>query len=100
MAVDAAGHQAARLGHDAERAAQPQEDRDREGVAAEDQPGRERAQCRRQIAARQEGDRRNQQRNKSWQGTTVGDNGWLYFSREVVNVVMSIKGTVAYTASN
>jgi len=43
MAVDAAGHQAARLGHDAERAAQPEEDRDREGVAAEDKPGRERA---------------------------------------------------------
>jgi hypothetical protein len=36
-------------------------------------------------------------KDKSWQGTNVGDNGWLYFPRDVINVVMSLKWTVAYT---
>lgn len=35
-------------------------------------------------------------RCKSWQGTRVGTAGWLYVPREVVNVVMSLKYTVAY----
>lgn len=35
--------------------------------------------------------------DKSWQGRRVGDGGWLYFPREVINVVMSLKFTVAYT---
>lgn len=37
--------------------------------------------------------------NKSWQGDQVGDRGWLYFSREVVNATMAIPGTVAYTST-
>ena len=37
--------------------------------------------------------------NKSWQGTTIGDNGFLYFSREVVNAVMEIQGTCAFTVT-
>lgn len=39
-------------------------------------------------------------RNKSWQGTHVGKNGWIVFPREVVNAVMTINGTCAFTASN
>lgn len=39
-------------------------------------------------------------RDKSWQGTTVGKNGFVYFPREVINRVMSIQGTVAFTATN
>lgn len=39
-------------------------------------------------------------KNKSWQGTEVGENGWLYFSREVVNATMILNGTCAFTASN
>ena len=39
-------------------------------------------------------------RNKSWQGPGIGDKGFIYFPREVINMVMSIKGTVAYTATN
>lgn len=35
----------------------------------------------------------------SWQGNTVGKNGFVYYSREVVNAVMTIKGTVAYTGT-
>lgn len=38
--------------------------------------------------------------NKSWQGTKVGDNGWLYFSREVVNATMAIQGTCAFTVTS
>lgn len=38
--------------------------------------------------------------NRSWQGTGVGDNGLLYFPREVINAVMQIPGTVAFTATN
>ena len=37
--------------------------------------------------------------NKSWQGTGVGDKGFLYFPREVVNAVMAIQGTCAFTVS-
>lgn len=37
--------------------------------------------------------------NKSWQGTHIGDGGYLYFSREVVNRIMQISGTVAFTAT-
>lgn len=36
-------------------------------------------------------------RDKSWQGSNVG---YVYFSREVINVVLSIKGTVGFTATN
>lgn len=36
---------------------------------------------------------------KSWQGK-IGDNGLIYFPREVINAVMAINGTVGYTASN
>lgn len=39
-------------------------------------------------------------RNKSWQGNQIGDRGFLYFPREVINTVMSISGTVAFTATN
>jgi hypothetical protein len=38
--------------------------------------------------------------NKSWQGTHVGVGGYLYFPREVVNNVMRISGTCAFTATN
>jgi len=38
--------------------------------------------------------------DKSWQGKDIGDNGLIYFPREVINRVMAINGTVAYTASN
>ena len=37
--------------------------------------------------------------NKSWQGDKVGDNGFLYFSRDIVNSVMKINGTCAFTVS-
>jgi hypothetical protein len=46
MAIDAAGDELARLGHDAERAAEPQQYRDREGIAAKDQPSRDHAERR------------------------------------------------------
>lgn len=39
-------------------------------------------------------------RDESHQGKTVGDGGFLYFPREVVNAVMGIPGTVAFTPSN
>jgi hypothetical protein len=38
-------------------------------------------------------------RDKSWQGAEIGDGGYIYFPREVINVVMAIPGTVAYTAT-
>lgn len=38
--------------------------------------------------------------DKSWQGKNVGDNGWLYMPREVINVVMALPSVVAYTATN
>lgn len=34
---------------------------------------------------------------KSWQGTRVGDNGWLYFSRETINKTLSVPGSGALT---
>lgn len=34
---------------------------------------------------------------KSWQGTRVGDGGWLYFSREVINAALSVPGSGAIT---
>ncbi len=37
--------------------------------------------------------------NKSWQGNYGGDRGWVYLEREVINTVMSINGTVAFTAT-
>ena len=39
-------------------------------------------------------------RDKSWQGRNIGDGGFVYFPREVINVVMAIGGTVAFTATN
>lgn len=32
---------------------------------------------------------------KSWQGTAIGDKGWLYMSREVANAVFAVQGTGA-----
>lgn len=34
---------------------------------------------------------------KSWQGTRVGDGGWLYFSRETINAALSVRGSGAIT---
>lgn len=34
---------------------------------------------------------------KTWQGDKVGDKGWMYFPREVINAVMQIRGTGAFT---
>lgn len=39
-------------------------------------------------------------RDKSWQGNKIGDQGFIYFPREVINRVMMISGTVAFTATN
>lgn len=39
-------------------------------------------------------------RDKSLQGKNIGDGGFIYFSRTVINVVMGIQGTVAFTATN
>ena len=39
-------------------------------------------------------------RNKSWQGKNVGDNGFIYFPRDVINTVMTLKGTAAFTATD
>lgn len=36
---------------------------------------------------------------KSWQGKKIGDNGWVYFTRDVFNATMSIRGTCAFTVS-
>lgn len=36
---------------------------------------------------------------KSWQGPTYGDHGYCYFSRQLINNVMSIKYTAAFTAT-
>lgn len=38
-------------------------------------------------------------RDKSWQGSDVGERGFILFPREVINMVMGISGTVAYTGS-
>lgn len=34
-------------------------------------------------------------RDASWQGNTVGKHGFVYFTRDVINVVQNLKGTVA-----
>lgn len=34
---------------------------------------------------------------KSWQGTRVGDNGWLYYSREAINTALAVQGSGAIT---
>lgn len=34
---------------------------------------------------------------KTWQGPDYGDNGWAYFPRDVINAVMAIKGSAAFT---
>lgn len=34
---------------------------------------------------------------KTWQGASVGDNGWLYFSRDVINAALSVYGSGALT---
>lgn len=39
-------------------------------------------------------------RDESWQGEKIGEGGFVFFPREVINVVMSISGTVAYTGTN
>lgn len=39
-------------------------------------------------------------RDKSWQGSQIGDRGFVYFPREVINTVMKIKGTIACTPTN
>ncbi len=36
---------------------------------------------------------------KSWQGPNYGDKGYCYMSRELVNILMSISGTGAFTLS-
>ena len=38
--------------------------------------------------------------NKSWQGDTIGDHGFLYFPRDVVNSVMTVQGTVAFIVTD
>lgn len=37
---------------------------------------------------------------KSWQGATYGDKGYVYFSRPIINSLMSISGSCAFTGSN
>lgn len=36
---------------------------------------------------------------KSWQGAQYGDKGFCYFSRSIINTIMAIPGTVAFTAT-
>lgn len=36
---------------------------------------------------------------KSWQGAQYGDKGFCYFNRQIINHLMSIPGTVAFTAT-
>lgn len=38
-------------------------------------------------------------RDESWQGTDIGDNGYVYFTRDVINAIMTLQGTGAFTAS-
>lgn len=38
--------------------------------------------------------------SKSWQGKEIGDGGFAYFPREVINTVMAIPGTCAFTLTN
>ncbi len=37
---------------------------------------------------------------KSWQGSTYGDNGWAYMSRELCNKIMEVRGSVAFTLAD
>lgn len=39
-------------------------------------------------------------RDESWQGPNIGEGGFVFFPREVINTVMTISGTVAYTGTN
>lgn len=39
-------------------------------------------------------------RDKSWQGRNVGDKGFVYFSRDVINMVMTLDGAGAFIPSN
>lgn len=39
-------------------------------------------------------------RDKSWQGAGIGDKGFLYFPRDVINLVMGISGTAGFTPTN
>lgn len=39
-------------------------------------------------------------RDKAWMGPDIGEGGYIYFPREVVNMVMTIPGSVAYTVTN
>lgn len=36
---------------------------------------------------------------KSWQGDTYGNKGWAYFSREVIDAVLSVSQTAAFTVA-
>jgi len=38
-------------------------------------------------------------RDESWQGEGMGEDGFIFFPREVINMVMSIPGTVAFIAT-
>lgn len=33
---------------------------------------------------------------KTWQGSNIGDHGWIYFSREIINKLMTVSGTGAF----
>lgn len=37
---------------------------------------------------------------KPWQGKNYGANGWVYVSRETINKVMKIKGSIAFTLAD
>lgn len=37
--------------------------------------------------------------SKSWQGPNYGDKGFVYFSRPLINSIMAIKGTCAFTVT-
>lgn len=39
-------------------------------------------------------------RDKSWQGTGIGEGGYIYFDRATINVVMNIAGTCAFVGTN
>lgn len=37
---------------------------------------------------------------KIWEGNAVGDKGWVYFDRPLINAVMGLKFTIAFTATH
>lgn len=39
-------------------------------------------------------------KGKPWMGKEAGDNGYLYFGRDVINAVMTLKFTIAFTATH